>query len=57
MDMYYDRQLPDPVKQGSLLAFNGRNGERLLAFCNAPDTALRDNLTLRVSSVFRFGED
>lgn len=46
---YYDLQLPDPVNQGSLLAFNGEDGERLLAFCNAADTAHRDNLTLRVS--------
>ncbi len=46
---YYDRQLPDPVNQGSLLAFNGQDGERLLAFCNAADTAHRDNLTVRVS--------
>ncbi len=46
---YYDRQLPDPVNQGSLLAFDGQDGERLLAFCNAADTAQRDNLTLRVS--------
>ncbi|MGV3762292.1 sialidase family protein [Parapedobacter sp.] len=46
---YYDRQLPDPVNQGSLLAFNGQDGSRLLAFCNTADTARRDNLTLRIS--------
>src|SRR5690606_29341890 len=27
---YYDRQLPDPVNQGSLLAFNDQDGSRLL---------------------------
>lgn len=46
---YYDLQLPDPVNQGSLLAFNGQDGERLLAFCNAADTVNRDNLTIRIS--------
>ncbi|MEC3880725.1 sialidase family protein [Parapedobacter sp. 10938] len=46
---YYDRQLPDPVNQGSLLAFDDEDGKRLLAFCNAADTAHRDNLTLRMS--------
>ncbi len=47
---YYDRQLPDPVNQGSLLAFDGADGKPLLAFCNAADTAHRDNLTVRVSN-------
>ena len=47
---YYDRQLPDPVNQGSLLAFDGRDGERLLAFCNTADTAHRNNLTVRLSN-------
>ena len=46
---YYDQQLPDPVNQGSLLAFEAKKGKRLLAFCNAADTAKRDNLTLRIS--------
>lgn len=46
---YYDLQLPDPVNQGSLLAFNGQDGERLLAFCNAADNVHRDNLTIRIS--------
>lgn len=45
---YYDPQLPDPVNQGSLLAFE-LNGKRYLAFSNTADTANRDNLTLRVS--------
>lgn len=46
---YYDRQLPDPVNQGSLLAFNDQDGQRLLAFSNTADTAHRDNLTIRLS--------
>lgn len=45
---YYDTQLPDPVNQGSLIAFDLK-GKRYLAFCNTADTNNRDNLTLRVS--------
>lgn len=41
----FDRNLPDPVCQGSLIAI----GRRSLAFCNAADTARRDQLTLRIS--------
>lgn len=45
---YYDQQLPDPINQGSLLAFEIK-GKRYLAFCNTADTAHRNNLTLRIS--------
>ncbi|GAB3026680.1 sialidase family protein [Niabella terrae] len=41
----FDRNLPDPVCQGSLIAI----GRRSLAFCNAADTARRNHLTLRIS--------
>lgn len=45
---YYDPQLPDPVNQGSLIAFEVK-GKRYLAFCNTADTQHRNNMTLRVS--------
>jgi sialidase-1 len=46
---YFDRNLPDPVCQGSILTIRGKKGKNILAFCNAADTARRDNLTLRIS--------
>jgi len=45
----FDKNLPDPVCEGSILTIGKRNGKNILAFCNAADTAYRDNLTLRVS--------
>ena len=42
---FYDRRLPDPVCQGSLLRVG-----KLLVFCNDADTAGRDSLSLRVSA-------
>lgn len=45
---FYDKQLPDPVNQGSTLSW--KNGNKyILAVCNAADTKNRDNLTLRLS--------
>lgn len=44
---YFDKNLPDPVCQGSILAIGKRND--VLAFCNPADTIHRDNLTLRIS--------
>ncbi len=46
---YVDKALPDPVNEGSLLTVGEKNGKAILAFCNAADTARRDNLTLRIS--------
>jgi sialidase-1 len=46
---YFDRGLPDPVCQGSLLTIGKRGKHHILAFSNAADTLRRDNLTLRVS--------
>ncbi len=52
---YFDKALPDPVCQGSLLELYDRRGKRshrrpaVLAFCNAADTLRRDRLTLRLS--------
>lgn len=45
---YYDPNLPDPVNQGSIVAFE-QKGKRYLAFANTADTANRDNLTIRIS--------
>ena len=45
----FDRQLPDPVCQGSLLTIGKKKGKNILAFCNAADEKRRDNLTLRIS--------
>ena len=44
-----DPQLPDPICEGSLLNIGRKNGKCILAFCNAADTAQRNNLTLRIS--------
>ncbi|AWO01132.1 exo-alpha-sialidase [Chitinophaga alhagiae] len=47
---YFDRNLPDPVCQGTLLTLQRRKKGHVLAFCNAADTTQRDNLTLRIST-------
>ncbi len=47
--IYFDKQLPDPVCEGSLLNIGRRKGKNMLAFCNAADTRERNNLTLRIS--------
>jgi sialidase-1 len=46
---YFDKQLPDPVCQGSLLTLGYKKGRAIVAHCNAADENLRDNLTLRIS--------
>lgn len=46
---YFDNNLPDPVCQGSILNIGTKKRKNILAFCNAADTRLRDNLTLRIS--------
>lgn len=46
---YFDKQLPDPVNQGSLLTIGFKKGKAILAFCNASSTTQRDSLTLRIS--------
>jgi len=46
---YFDRNLPDPVNEGSLLSIPVRKGRQLLGFSNAADTLQRNNLTLRFS--------
>jgi len=47
--IFFDKKLPDPVCEGSLLAIGNSKGKNVLAFCNAADTLNRDNLTLRIS--------
>ena len=46
---YFDKRLPDPVCQGSLLTLGIRRGKAIIAHCNAADEKRRDNLTLRIS--------
>jgi sialidase-1 len=46
---YFNRQLPDPVNQGSILTIGRKKGRAIVAFCNAADTQRRDNLTVRIS--------
>lgn len=45
----YDRSLPDPVCQGSILELLAGTGKEGIAFCNNADTSHRNNLTLRIS--------
>lgn len=45
----FDKNLPDPVCEGSILNIGIKKGKELLAFCNAADTLQRNNLTLRIS--------
>ncbi len=45
----FDKNLPDPICEGSLLNIGIKKGKYILAFCNAADTARRNNLTLRIS--------
>ncbi|MBL7768129.1 MAG: exo-alpha-sialidase [Flavipsychrobacter sp.] len=47
--IYFDKQLPDPVCQGTLLTIGKKKKKNILAFCNAADEKRRDNLTLRIS--------
>ncbi len=47
--VYFDKNLPDPVCQGSIVQAGNYKGKNILAFCNAADTSRRDNLTLRIS--------
>jgi sialidase-1 len=46
---YFDHNLPDPVCEGSILTIGKSKGKNTLAFCNAADQKMRDNLTLRIS--------
>jgi sialidase-1 len=46
---YFDRQLSDPICQGSILSIGNRKGKTILAFSNNADTINRNNLTIRIS--------
>jgi len=46
---YFDKQLIDPVCQGSILDIGKRKGKNILAFCNASDVKSRNHLTLQIS--------
>ena len=48
--VYFDRNLPDPVCEGTILTLSKRKpSENIIAFCNAADEKNRDHLTLRIS--------
>jgi sialidase-1 len=47
--LWYDKNLPDPVCEGSILNAGRINGKNVLAFCNAASMKNRDSLTLRIS--------
>ena len=46
---YFDKRLPDPVNEASLLTLKYGRKKNVLAFCNAADPNRRDHLTLRIS--------
>ena len=46
---YLDKNLPDPVNEGSIIYIKIKKRKSVLAFCNAADTKKRDNLTLHIS--------
>ena len=46
---YFDKNLPDPVCQGSIVGIGRKKSKAILAFCNAADTSQRNNLMLRIS--------
>ena len=46
---YFDKNLPDPVCQGSIVGIGRKKSKAILAFCNAADTSRRNNLMLRIS--------
>lgn len=46
---YFDKNLPDPVCQASILTIGRKKGKNILAFCNPAVSNRRDSLTLRIS--------
>jgi sialidase-1 len=47
--IWFDKNLPDPVCEGSILSFRDRSGKFILEFCNTANSERRDDLTLRIS--------
>jgi sialidase-1 len=45
----FDKHLPDPMCQGSIMTIDVKKDKSVIAFCNPADTKRRDNLTLRIS--------
>ncbi len=45
----FDKNLPDPICQGSILTIDAKKDKSVIAFCNPADTKRRDNLMLRIS--------
>jgi sialidase-1 len=48
-EAYFEKSLPDPVCQGSILSLGKRNGKMILAHSNAADQDHRNNLTIKIS--------
>jgi sialidase-1 len=47
---YIEKQLPDPVCEGSMLNYTTKTGEKVLLFSNINHATKRENLTLYVST-------
>lgn len=47
--VYFDKQLPDPVCEGSILNLSPRSKRAVLAFSNNASEKHRDSLTIRIS--------
>jgi sialidase-1 len=48
-EAYFEKNLPDPVCQASILNIGMQNGKTILAHSNASDTQNRNNLTVKIS--------
>jgi sialidase-1 len=48
-EAYFEKSLPDPVCQGSILSLGKKDGKMVLAHSNASDTNHRNNLTIKIS--------
>lgn len=48
--IYLEKQLPDPVCEGSMINFRTKKGQPLLLFSNLDHASKRENLTLKVSA-------
>ncbi|MFM6949287.1 MAG: exo-alpha-sialidase [Aquirufa sp.] len=47
--IYFDKQLPDAICEGSLINMGSKKGKSILAFTNTADTLYRDQLSLKIS--------
>jgi sialidase-1 len=48
-EAYFEKSLPDPVCQGSILSLGKKDGKMVLAHSNASDPNHRNNLTIKIS--------